>query len=108
MEAVLLSIHLIVAIALVGVILMQRSEGGALGIGGGPAGMMTARSAADLLTKTTRWLAVIFLVNSLALGWLAANREGDETIVEQAQEQNDEGDGPKLPELPTIPDGDGR
>ena len=108
MEAVLLTIHLIVAIALVGTILLQRSEGGALGIGGGPTGMMTARGAGDLLTRTTKWLAVVFLANSLALGWIAANRDGGTSVIDQAAEQVDqENTGPKLPEIPTIPEDDG-
>ncbi|GHF28363.1 hypothetical protein GCM10017044_24460 [Kordiimonas sediminis] len=105
MEAVLLSIHLIVAIALVATILLQRSEGGALGIGGGPTGMMTARGAGDLLTRTTKWLAIVFLANSLALGWISAQRNSDNDILQQAAEKAEEAsDGPKLPEMPTIPD----
>ena len=63
----------IIAAALVGVILMQRSEGGGLGIGGGgsPGGMMSARGAADFLTRATRWLAVVFVVLSIALAAIA-------------------------------------
>ncbi len=104
MEAILLSIHLIVAIAMVAVILLQRSEGGALGIGGGPAGLMTARGAGDVLTKTTKWLAVIFLANSLALGWYASNKKSDTSIIDAAIEQQQEEGGSQLPELPSLPD----
>lgn len=108
MEAVLLSIHLIVAIAMIVAILLQRSEGGALGIGGSQGGMMTARGAGDLLTKTTKWLAVIFLANSLALGWLAAQKRGDDAVLERAIEQDQEEGGSQLPEIPTVPeDGEG-
>ena len=59
----------IVAAALVGLVLMQRSEGGGLGIGGGgsPGGLMNARGAADFLTKTTKWLAVLFVVLAIVL-----------------------------------------
>lgn len=77
MQTIFLTIHLIVAIALVATILLQRSEGGALGIGGGQGGMFTARGAGDALTKTTKWLAIVFLLNSLFLGWLAANQTDD-------------------------------
>jgi len=77
MQTIFLTIHLIVAIALVATILLQRSEGGALGIGGSQGGMFTARGAGDALTKTTKWLAIVFLLNSLFLGWLAANRTDD-------------------------------
>lgn len=64
-------IQAIVAAALVGVILMQRSEGGGLGIGGSPTGMLSARGAADFLTRATKWLAVLFVVLSIALAALA-------------------------------------
>ena len=58
MTTILLIIHLLIALALVGVILLQRSEGGALGIGGGGfGGLMTGRSSANLLTRTTAFLA---------------------------------------------------
>ena len=64
-------VQAIVAAALVGVILMQRSEGGGLGIGGSPSGMLSARGAADFLTRSTKWLAVVFVVLSIALAALA-------------------------------------
>ena len=64
-------IQAIVAAALVGVILMQRSEGGGLGIGGSPSGMLSARGAADFLTRSTKWLAVVFVVLSIALAAIA-------------------------------------
>lgn len=70
----------IVAAALVGVILMQRNEGGGLGIGGSPSGMLSARGAADFLTRSTRWLAIVFVVLSIALGALAARTSGGDTI----------------------------
>lgn len=69
-------IQAIVAAALVGVILMQRSEGGGLGIGGSPTGMLSARGAADFLTRATKWLAVAFVVLSIALAALAVRETG--------------------------------
>jgi preprotein translocase subunit SecG len=72
---IILVIHLLIAIALVGVILLQRSEGGALGIGGGGGGgLMTGRQAGNLLTRTTAILATSFFVTSLALAIIANNR----------------------------------
>ncbi len=65
----------IIAAALVGVILMQRSEGGGLGGGGSPAGLVSARGAADLLTRSTSILATIFILLSITLAFVAA-REG--------------------------------
>ncbi len=70
----------IVAAALVGVILMQRSEGGGLGIGGSPSGMLSARGAADFLTRSTKWLAVLFVVLSIVLAAVAVESTGGDTI----------------------------
>jgi preprotein translocase subunit SecG len=70
----LLVIHAIIAAALVTVILMQRSEGGGLGMGGGPAGLMTARGAADFLTRATSILATLFVVMAFVLATVASMR----------------------------------
>jgi len=78
----LLVLQAIVAAALVGVILIQRSEGGGLGIGGSPSGMMSARGAADFLTRATRWLAVVFVVLSIILAAIAAKSAGGGVSVE--------------------------
>ncbi|MBX9898923.1 MAG: preprotein translocase subunit SecG [Qipengyuania sp.] len=69
-------IQALVAAALVGVVLMQRSEGGGLGIGGSPTGMLSARGAADFLTRATKWLAVLFVLLSIALAALAVGETG--------------------------------
>lgn len=64
----ILIIHIIICVALIGSILMQRSEGGgALGIGGGPGSLMSGRSAANFMTKTTGFLALLFFVTSATL-----------------------------------------
>jgi len=70
-------VQAIVAAALVGVILMQRSEGGGLGVGGSPTGMLSARGAADFLTRSTRWLATAFVVLSIALAAIAVGNSGN-------------------------------
>jgi preprotein translocase subunit SecG len=72
----LLVVHIIVAAALVGVILMQRSEGGGLGMGGSPSGLMSARGAADFLTRATTILATLFVGLSIALATVATIRRG--------------------------------
>ena len=86
-------VQAIVAAALVGVILMQRSEGGGLGIGGSPSGMMSARGAADFLTRATKWLAVVFVSLSIALAVVAVETtSGDEittTLERQVAPQRD-------------------
>lgn len=80
-------IQAIVGAALVGVILMQRSEGGGLGIGGSPSGMMSARGAADFLTRATKWLAVLFVALSILLAALAV-AETDTGSLETTLERN--------------------
>ena len=67
----LLIIQTVVAAAMVAVILMQRSEGGGLGVGGSPSGLMSARGAADFLTRATAILATLFVVLSIILAGLA-------------------------------------
>ncbi len=74
-------VQTIVAAALVGVILMQRSEGGGLGIGGSPGGMMSARGAADFLTRSTKMLAIAFVVLSIALAAVAVKATGSSEIT---------------------------
>lgn len=66
-------VQALIAAALVGVILMQKSEGGGLGVGGSPTGMLSARGAADFLTRSTRILAVLFVIMSIVLAGLAVN-----------------------------------
>ena len=76
----LLVVQAIIATALVTVILMQRSEGGGLGMGGRPAGLMSARGAADFLTRSTKILAIVFVTLSIVLAALAATRSGTGTV----------------------------
>lgn len=82
MDRVLIVIHLMVVIALVGVVLLQRSEGGGLGIGGG-SGFMTARGAANALTRATAILAAAFFVTSLGLSLLARYGERPLDILDR-------------------------
>lgn len=84
----LLVVQAIVAAALVGVILVQRSEGGGLGIGGSPTGLMSARGAADFLTRATRWLAIVFVALSIVLAAIAAESAGGGTSVESTLDRS--------------------
>lgn len=82
-------IQALVAAALVGLVLVQRSEGGGLGVGGGsPGGLMSARGAADFLTRTTKWLAVIFVALAIVLAAVAVDattgRELDDSLQRTA------------------------
>lgn len=90
MITVVLVIHLLICIALVGLILLQRSEGGGLGMGGGGgggggAGLMSGRAAGNALTRTTGILAAAFFVTSMTLALLAnEGRSRVDTILETA------------------------
>lgn len=66
-------VQAIVAAALVGAVLMQKSEGGGLGVGGSPSGLMSARGAANFLTRATAILATLFVVLSIVLAALAVD-----------------------------------
>ncbi|MEC9369473.1 MAG: preprotein translocase subunit SecG [Pseudomonadota bacterium] len=84
MTTVLLVIHLMIAAALVGVVLLQRSEGGALGIGGGGGGggFMTGRGAANLLTRVTAMLAVAFFATSILLTIVARQSTAPRSLID--------------------------
>jgi preprotein translocase subunit SecG len=81
----------IIAAALVGIILMQRSEGGGLGMGGGgsPGGLMSARGAADFMTRTTAILAFLFVLLSVVLAVIAAGTTGATREIEDAFQRDD-------------------
>lgn len=86
MQNVLITIHLIAVCGMIVLILLQRSEGGALGIGGGGGGgLMSGRSAANALTRTTAVLAAVFFVTSISLTLLAINKNSDNLLRERAQ-----------------------
>lgn len=84
----LLVVFAVVAAALVGVILMQRSEGGGLGMGGSPSGLMSARGAGDFLTRTTAILASMFVILAIAMAFVSAKQGApagvDETLERAA------------------------
>lgn len=86
MHTVLIVIHLMVVLALVAVVLIQRSEGGGLGIGGGSGGFMTGRGQANLLTRTTAILAGGFFLTSLLLSVLANYTNGGTSVLDQVQQ----------------------
>jgi preprotein translocase subunit SecG len=88
MLGILLACHIVVCVALIGVVLLQRSEGGALGMGGGPQGFMTARGAGDLLTRITWILATLFFVLSLTLTLLAGRERGSSSVVDRVKMNN--------------------
>jgi preprotein translocase subunit SecG len=97
MIIVLFVIHVAIAVALVGVILLQKSEGGALGMGGGGmSGFMTGRSTANLLTRTTAFLAVGFFFTSVLLFTLSNHTGTAPSLIDQ-------GPAPTTQETPATP-----
>ena len=106
MIQVILVIHLILAIALVGVVLLQRSEGGALGMGGGSTmgGMMTTRGTASLLTRATAVLAACFIATSLTLAILSSSNREPSSILDRSETSRPSTTAPVAPRSePTVP-----
>lgn len=82
LQTILLVAMIIISIALSAVILLQRSEGGALGMGGGPSGFMTARGAGNLLTTTTWWLGGLFVVCAISLTIVGNMERASRSVVD--------------------------
>ncbi|MFC4270370.1 preprotein translocase subunit SecG [Sneathiella chungangensis] len=104
METVLLVIHIMIAVFLIGVVLLQRSEGGALGIGGG-GGAMTSRGAANLLTRTTAGLATAFMLTSILLAIVSGTHSEPTSILDTPATTTDspEQTVPAVPAKPAEP-----
>src|SRR5215467_2533603 len=99
MIAVLLAVHLIVILAMIGVILLQKSEGGGLGMGGGGmSGFMTGRSTANLLTRVTAIFAAAFMTTSVLLVVVHNREHAPRSILEQGLPA-----GPAAPSPPAAP-----
>jgi preprotein translocase subunit SecG len=96
MIIVLFIFHVLIALALIGVVMLQKSEGGALGMGGGGmSGFMTGRSTANLLTRTTAILAALFFATSIALVMLNHAGRAPRSIIDDG--------GPAAPLAPGSP-----
>ena len=111
MQTVLLVIHLIIALALIGAVLLQRSEGGALGMGSGGGGggnLFSARGVGNALTRTTAILALCFFITSIALTLIAVRggKSGGSLFdgaAAPAEQQAPAPGGSVLPQLPAVP-----
>ena len=97
MENILLVINIILAVLLVGVVLMQKSEGGAFGIGVSQENFMFSRSAGNLFTKATAVIATLFIICSLCLTIVSRGElEPTTSVIDKIEENSDEE--PKIPE----------
>ena len=103
MENVVLIIHLLLALALIGVVLMQRSEGGGLGMGGG-GGAITGRAAATALGKVTWILAIAFIITSISLTIIAAQKSAGSSVVDRLGITPAGNEEPA--DVPALPDAD--
>jgi preprotein translocase subunit SecG len=100
-NTVLLVMHIFFAVMLVGAVLLQRSEGGALGMGGGTmGGLMSARGAASGITRATGVLATCFIVTSLTLAILAGNTRNTTSITDTPPPAKTQ---PAVPSTPAVP-----
>ena len=99
MQTVVIVVHLMIVAVLIATVLLQKSEGGGLGMGGG-AGFMSSRGTANLLTRTTAILAVGFFVTSLFLNWLASYNRAPTSILGTPASQSQPAGGP-TPVAPT-------
>jgi preprotein translocase subunit SecG len=101
---ILLTLNIIVCLALIAVVLLQRSEGGALGMGGGGAGgFMSARGAGDMLTRTTWILFAIFLLLSLGLTLISGRNTGSSSITDSLKIDGVDPNSLVIPAAPAAP-----
>lgn len=103
MQNVVLVIHLLLALSLIGVVLLQRSEGGGLGIGGGGMGPQSGRPPLTGLAKLTWGFAIAFFCTSIALTVIGASNSSVSSVLDQLDATDTSGDTPATPAIP-LPD----
>ena len=96
MENFILILNIILAVLLVGVILLQRSEGGALGLGVSQDNFISSRSASNFLTKTTAIIATLFIITSISLTVMSKDQFSTTSVLEKVEEEKDSSE----PEIP--------
>ena len=96
MENFILVLNIILAVLLIGVILIQRSEGGALGLGVSQDNFISSRSASSFLTKTTAIIATLFIINSIVLTIISKEEISSTSVLEKVEEEKDSSE----PEIP--------
>jgi preprotein translocase subunit SecG len=100
MQTVVIVVHLMIVATLIATVLLQKSEGGGLGVGGG-AGFMSSRGTANLLTRTTAVLAVGFFLTSLLLSWLASYNRAPSSVLDTNPASQSQPGGPTPVTPPT-------
>ena len=97
MENIILIIHVVIAVLLIGSVLLQRSEGGALGIGSGNESLMSSRSAGNFLTKFTTIMAILFIATSIALTIIHKKANPSGSIIDKIEKLEKQDNSPKIP-----------
>ena len=96
MENIILALNIILAVLLVGIILLQKSEGGALGIGVSQDSFISSRSAGSVLTKATAIIATLFIVTSISLTIMSKEEFSSSSVLEKIEEKEDSSE-PQIP-----------
>ena len=99
MQNVVLIIHLLLAVTLIGLVLLQRSEGGGLGIGGGGGGAVTGRAAGTAMTKLTWILAIAFICTSLGLTIIQVQKSSGSSVLDQLMPASEQSSTPSAEDL---------
>ena len=97
MENIILILNIVSAILLVAVILLQKSEGGALGIGVSQDSFITSRSAGSILTKTTAIIATFFIITSISLTVMSKDEFSSSSVLEKIEEEKKDSSEPQIP-----------
>jgi len=101
MENFILILDMILAVLLIGAVLLQKSEGGALGIGVSQDNFISSRSASNFLTKATAILATLFIITSISLTVVSKEKFSNSSVLEKIEEEEEKID-PSEPEIPKI------
>ena len=97
MENIILILNIVSAILLVAVILLQKSEGGALGIGVSQENFISSRSAGSILTKTTAIIATFFIITSISLTIMSKDEFSSSSVLEKIEEEKEDTSEPQIP-----------
>ena len=97
MENFILIVDIILAVLLIGSILLQKSEGGALGLGVSQDNFMSSRSASSFLTKATTILATLFIITSISLTIMSKDKFSSTSLLEKIEEENEDSSEPQIP-----------
>ena len=97
MENIILILNIVLAILLVGVILLQKSEGGALGLGASQESFVSSRSAGSFLTRTTTIIAILFIITSVLLTIISREESSSSSVLEKIEVEKEDTSEPQIP-----------